>query len=85
MLAYMVDAPIRTIKPHGRRQPLRPPPGPWGELRASRGLSQRQVEEISGVPRDVISRLESSRMIPRPHEAAALLEAYGVVTRVAVE
>jgi len=41
-------------------------------LRASRGMSQAQLAEATGIPRTDISRFETGRMIPTPDEVARI-------------
>jgi predicted transcriptional regulator len=66
----------RPLRPKGHRQALRAANSDWARRRVALGLSQRYVQEQSGISRGLISMIESGRLIPKPHEAAALLRVY---------
>lgn len=59
-----------------QKQPLRTPATEWGELRASAGLSLKQVAKLTGINHGIVSLIESRRLHPTPEQARRLLDAY---------
>jgi transcriptional regulator with XRE-family HTH domain len=62
---------ITNTVPLGRLSPLR-------YARLARGLSQRELEQLAGLPATVISHLEGGRRTPDPATAARIAMALGV-------
>lgn len=56
----------------------RPPSPDWHDYRVKAGLSIRQLEELSGINRGEISRIEQRRQTPTPMQALRLLVALGL-------
>lgn len=50
-------------------------------LRLERGLSIRDVENLSGISRACLSMIERGRELPTPEQLATLADVYGVVGR----
>ncbi len=61
----------------------RPPALGWHDLRVEAGLTiralERALEELTGINRGELSRIERGSAVPRPDQALRLLEAYGFV------
>lgn len=57
------------------RPPLRTAGSAWGPERVSLGLSMRQLEELSGVDRAILSLVEQGRLIPTGAQYQAVMEA----------
>jgi DNA-binding XRE family transcriptional regulator len=55
----------------------RPSPSPLTLCRVSRGLSQRELAELSGVCRETVCRLERGHGLPQWRTARALAAALG--------
>ena len=47
----------------------------WGPERVALGVSLRQLEELSGVPRSLLSLAENGRLIPSGEEYGKVSEA----------
>jgi transcriptional regulator with XRE-family HTH domain len=53
----------------------------WRELRKATGLTIRQLEELTGINRGELSRIEGSRTCPTPEQARKLLAALDEAAR----
>ena len=53
----------------------RPPARTWRDLRTESGLTLRQLEELSGINRGELSRIERGRTCPTPDQARTMLQA----------
>lgn len=58
--------------------PLRTKGYAWGQLRVRRGVSMRELAERSGVPKSVLSFVESGRVNPTAEEFNRVMAALGV-------
>lgn len=68
----------RQAATRGYNQPQRKPrDGSWRATRLGCGLSIREVEEITGINRGELSRIERG-FGPKPEHARALLHVYGI-------
>lgn len=54
----------------------RPASRSWRDLRIDSGLTLRQLEELSGINRGELSRIERGRTCPTPDQAIAILGAH---------
>ena len=57
------------------RPPLRTAGSAWGVERVALGLSLRQLEDLSGVPRGQLSLAEAGRLIPTGKQYQAVMDA----------
>lgn len=57
------------------RYALRPGPTEWGRLRASAGVSLRELERRTGINRGLLSMLDRGRYLPTPAETRKILAA----------
>lgn len=60
----------------------RPASRSWRDLRIEAGLTLRQLEELSGINRGELSRIERGRASVTPDQAITILGAYRAVREV---